>query len=887
MCTVIILKETKVAAGYLPSTSIYTIEVTTNADGASASAVLKNPSGKQVGVIYNQKYENAIETGKTAKLDNWNDRTYDITLNASSKAQDVTEADPVEVVLVLDKSGSMKFTGSLEFYKECKVSELKGTGPYYYITSDKQANVYRVYRNSNTSTWYCIRDDNSGDYYRMDTKSYKFYTAKESYDRLYYLKQAATQFTTKLASLSEESKVALVTFNSSATKDLDLTEVGSNLSTINNRINAIKADGGTRQNVGLDQAQVILKASNSGLKRYVILLTDGCPYDVDYSTLQTAATNLKNNTKATLITVGVGMGGENTYLQTAAEELQKMASKDSNGNPYAYTVESNQLSGTFESILQNVVNNIPITNATVKDYIDPRFEVDESTVTAAGGTVGTDSNGTYVIWNNQTISAKNGSTPGWTKTFKVKAKDEYIGGNDVTTNGSGSGVIVDDKLVKFEQPTVNVKVDFNIDKAETVIFKGDELSKYFTDGVANGITKLVSTTGTEYTMLGDVNVLTEWYTDKDCTQGTTEKAIREAKPTADTVYYAKVTVTPKSDGSKSSANSKGDKTNGDYYKVDSTGVAKTGTYTVKVVSGAIQIEKQLETAAAKDETFKFRITTTDAKGFEPVEVSITITAGETTGTLSNEDLEKLKSLSRGTYEVTEVDANGYTIQGVVAADKTNCYSTVVDDKVSFTMGSDNTPKDVITGKNYETAGILGVAAFTNEKVTSDWGIKKVSASNNDLMISGAVFELAPTESGSSLPTYYGKSQDDGTVKWYRDPNCETEINETIKKGSYTLSELTAPTGYMRSTETWSIQIASKGALKSIQSGGQEIATEKVKTETVNGKEIVYYLYENEVVYDLPSTGGSGIYRYMIGGMLLMVTSAWILYKNKCKEVLGK
>ena len=883
------LKETKVAAGYLPSTSIYTIEVTTDADGARASAVLKNPSGKQVGVIYNQKYENAIETGKTAKLDNWNDRTYDITLNASSKAQDVTEADPVEVVLVLDKSGSMKFTGSLEFYKECKVSELEGTGPYYYITPDKQANVYRVSRNSNISTWYCIRDDNSGDSSKMDTKSsYKFYTAKESYDRLYYLKQAATQFTTKLASLSEESKVALVTFNSSATKNLDLTEVGSNLSTINSKINAIKADGGTRQNVGLDQAQAILKASNSGLKRYVILLTDGCPYDVSYSTLQTAATDLKNNTKATLITVGVGMGGENTYLQTAAEELQKMASKDSNGNPYAYTVESNQLSGTFESILQNVVNNIPITNATVKDYIDPRFEVDESTVTAAGGTVGTDSNGTYVIWNNQTISAKNGSTPGWTKTFKVKAKDEYIGGNDVTTNGSGSGVIVDDKLVGFEQPTVNVKVDFKINDAETVIFKGDELSKYFTDDVANGITKLVSTTGTEYTMLGDVNVSTQWYSNEACTQETTKEAIQALKPTEDTVYYAKVTVTPKTNGSASSANSVGDgKATDGYYKVDTAGVAKTGTYTVKVVSGAIQIEKQLETAAANDETFKFRVTSTDAEGFNPIEVSITIADGATTGTLSNEDLEKLKSLPRGTYEVTEVDANGYTVQGVEAADKTNCYSTVADDKVSFTMGSDNAQKDVITENTYKTAGILGVAAFTNEKVTSDWGIKKVSASNNNLMVSGAVFELAPTESGSSLPTYYGKSQDDGTVKWYSDPNCETEINETIKKGSYTLSELTAPTGYMRSTETWSIQIASKGALKSIQSGGQEIATEKVKTETVNGKEIVYYLYENEVVYDLPSTGGSGIYRYMIGGMLLMVTSAWILYKNKCKEVLGK
>ena len=45
--------------------------------------------------------------------------------------------------------------------------------------------------------------------------------------------------------------------------------------------------------------------------------------------------------------------------------------------------------------------------------------------------------------------------------------------------------------------------------------------------------------------------------------------------------------------------------------------------------------------------------------------------------------------------------------------------------------------------------------------------------------------------------------------------------------------------------------------------------------------------ENIKLYSLPSTGGSGIYWYMIGGMVLMSAAAWILYKNKCREVLGK
>ena len=47
------------------------------------------------------------------------------------------------------------------------------------------------------------------------------------------------------------------------------------------------------------------------------------------------------------------------------------------------------------------------------------------------------------------------------------------------------------------------------------------------------------------------------------------------------------------------------------------------------------------------------------------------------------------------------------------------------------------------------------------------------------------------------------------------------------------------------------------------------------------------LIENTPLYDLPSAGGNGIYLYMIGGILLMFAAAWILYKNKCREVLEK
>lgn len=44
---------------------------------------------------------------------------------------------------------------------------------------------------------------------------------------------------------------------------------------------------------------------------------------------------------------------------------------------------------------------------------------------------------------------------------------------------------------------------------------------------------------------------------------------------------------------------------------------------------------------------------------------------------------------------------------------------------------------------------------------------------------------------------------------------------------------------------------------------------------------------NDLLYELPHTGGTGIFWYTIGGMLLMMAAALILYKRKCREVLDR
>ena len=532
-------------------------------------------------------------------------------------------------------------------------------------------------------------------------------------------------------------------------------------------------------------------------------------------------------------------------------------------------------------------------------------------IAAMGGEIKTDetTGQTYIEWNNAVIGKKGtDGTPGWNKTIRVKAKDAYIGGNDVVTNGPKSGITVGTDDRKFNQPTVNVKVDFNVNNGEKTIFKGDKPGDYIDEAKLNEVTKLKSTTGTEYTMLDDVTITTKWFKDAGCTEEISKTEILNTPLTRETVYYAKVTVTPIKDGTASAANSIGDN-NGNctrdgkkYYAVDSNGVTKKdGTYTIKLVSGAINITKKLENATNTDKEFNFTITRTDVTSKQEIAtVKVTVAADQTTGTLAGDELNKVSNLARGTYVVTENETSGYdvkAVKGILEGLSTNCQiADTTDDSITFVMGRDNVGNDVIgmdkvgniTPSTYNNpAGILGVVEYTNEEVTNGWGIKKVSASSDNpyIYLEGAKFKLTSTTDSSVA--YYGKSNKDGLLIWYNDETCaDTNQVTTLPKGTYTMEEKIAPVGYVRSAETWEVKIMRNGTLKSITSKN---GTSSIKTVSgkVDDKDVVYYLYQNEALYELPSAGGTGIYLYMIGGMLLMFAAVWILYKNKCKEVLGK
>lgn len=158
--------------------------------------------------------------------------------------------------------------------------------------------------------------------------------------------------------------------------------------------------------------------------------------------------------------------------------------------------------------------------------------------------------------------------------------------------------------------------------------------------------------------------------------------------------------------------------------------------------------------------------------------------------------------------------------------------------------------------------------------TLKWSAVKTSADDTNVGLSGAEFELKDANS-NKLAT--GISDKGGAITW---APASGDVNLYALNGTFKIYETKAPAGYMKNDSGWTV-VFENGLLKSLD--GTEDGT-KIKASAATG---VVITLTNQKVYTLPSTGGSGIYWYMIGGMVLMSTAAWILYKNKCREVLGK
>lgn len=214
-----------------------------------------------------------------------------------------------------------------------------------------------------------------------------------------------------------------------------------------------------------------------------------------------------------------------------------------------------------------------------------------------------------------------------------------------------------------------------------------------------------------------------------------------------------------------------------------------------------------------------------------------------------------KNSWKGKFAV-EKGISGYSVKELTANEngdityKGKRYS-LVDDGANATVGNQSY-KVSYTRKD-------DTLVITNTKNSQT--MKIVKQSNSGINLKGAEFTL--TDAGGKRITCQ-ISDGNGIV-----------FDGEIDYGTYTLTEIKAPSGYTVLADSIIITVDGKGITVS--------ENDKVKV----AEDGITIIVKNDMLYSLPSTGGSGIFWYSICGMLLMMAAAWILYKNKCREVLVK
>lgn len=818
------LSEVSVPSPYVATTTTWKVKL----EGSPLRAVLYDSTGTAAQTldttdstyhIVNSTQEDivsqSVESNKTVSVKDYNARTYQVDLTASSKAtQTVTKTTPYDIVMVLDTSGSMS-------YDLNKYTEYKGTLTPEYDYYDGYENKYfvktdnKIYQSLNYSRkgkyWYY--EDANSNAVKVTQGSTTIYTRTSDGTKMTALQNAAKAFVSNVEQKNPDSRISIVSFSGSASIKTDgdwynkkyLLRVGDSKDTIDSWIEHLSATGATNTADGFAKAKDVFASSEGwaavnqtdGRKKMVVFLTDGVPtehssYDDDVANEAVQyASDIKKDYKADIYSLGIfdaadsdgklsgaSIAKVNKFMTDVASDASKYMTADS--------IES--LYNIFNSITENMPNSV---TATITDVIDSRFELttgEKERLEGRGATVTTLDGITTVTWTNTTVNSKTGDTPGWHETIEIKAKDDFIGGNMIPTNGSASGITVGDNKKLFPQPSVNVKLlTPSIGDKEITYYKGDTIESSKFSGELLGTYKMTELDGNTAVTKGIPQLTTEQLAELK-NGGTVE------------VPY-------------SYTNSSSDIEGKFVYMYRNTKYEAEGT---KVNS----LEDHTATKVGQDvEEYKLTVT------FVPKTVA------------------ERKDLLKDTA-VLEPDANT-SISGAVVTNAS------------------------VTG-TYKVH-VLALWAIVKQSTSAD-------SAGNHPMLSGAKFELLK----DSKVCYTGKSNSDGFVEWYKD-GTKVSLSEMVKD-TYTLREASAPAGYAKSEVQWTIEITDTSVTIKGANGNKISAISLTNT---TGKTYDAYVYENTPVYALPSTGGTGIFLYMIGGMLLMGAAAWILYKNKRREVLKR
>lgn len=471
---------------------------------------------------------------------------------------------------------------------------------------------------------------------------------------------------------------------------------------IGKSLEKLEADGATYAQYGMEMANGILDTvTDTSRNKVVILFTDGYPgqnadrYDPDTANATIAQADIAKRSGALVYSVGIFNGADSSSAGNvngnATEQsnyyMQKVSSN--NGVPqepsyYLSASDAGSLNEIFKTIGETISKpTIDLDSKTViKDTVTPYFEMPADTsainiytadaIAPNGASWGekqlADSSITAKIEENSVLvtgfdfnkyfvskEPKPGTSDYGKKLiieFTVTRKENFIGGNNVPTNGTDSGVYTEKGLVEaFGVPTVDMPIKYTYDTSDQTIFLGETAdlanrinTPAYVDGINNAFVDIFYTikngdqiVGTYTIPKGELSGEWAWKAGQTGTPALTE----------DTTYTVDCIVKPTKAGTVPN-------------------YALNKNFTVTVESGTLTIQKK---GGQDDEKYVFNIEK-DGKYY------MTVTVDGNGGTT-------IKKLPKGNYNVTEETAWSWRYgdqsydQQTVTIDSSNLTQTVV------------------------------------------------------------------------------------------------------------------------------------------------------------------------------------------------------------------
>ena len=763
-------------SGYTRNTSIF-VDSTVAGSGIT-STDMNIAVGNSRSVEFKNNYSQNGGSGETVESKMFHEKyikrndngTYDITLNASGTIGSDVKKAFVDIVLVVDTSGSMKGSN---------------------LTSTKNA---------------------------INALVDAFDAKKETVD----------------------TKYKLVTFSSSAETKTDNWVDGKKLK---KKAGELSADGGTNYDQGLSQAATAINSSSrENAKKIVIFLTDGKPTyygtnpygygnETSKKTLEAAVRSASKISCERFYAVGIGLPGsiniythdDNPYWDHNSYWHQGTCP---DGGTYSKGYDiSEQISGL--RILERLSGAVTASTKRAINYSDPSDLTREFTSIAG----------------------------------------------DILTLAC-SEVTITDTLSQYVDTTANTKIKVNIAQKTAngytnVSGKGREFS--LTDGslaasdVYEGTTKIATVSYNKDTKTATLKFADNYTFQKDYYY---YLSITNVVPNQTAFDEYQTTAYPNKGDKYTDASSDG-------YSAVETGTSseKAGFYSNSAATISYKWKDSNVTENYRKPVAQVEQITVKKNwvGSDPKKTILVQLVDKTGNPVSGRILELLPGNNySGSFTVEEADNYG-GVRELKLDDTTNGtidykghkYSMIESDETTTISGTTYTVTYNRSGNQY---------TITNTKSAQKIKILKTRHAEGtpDIYLEGAKFTLADSKGNvvkigtNTNGTYI--SDENGLV-----------LEGDIAYGTYTLTEVKAPSGYTKLADPITVTVNDDGITVSKNTN--------VKIEKQDNTYII--TVANDLLYELPHTGGPGIFLYMIGGMLLMGGAAWILYKSKRREVLKR